>query len=71
MESGLLALKLNRRAATDLNYELKQKILRLKIFFPRIYAERLKERSIFMVCSSSLFRRLSSASLSTSSLMGM
>ena len=43
MESGLLGLKLNRRNVTDLNYELKQKILRLKIFFPRIYAEQLKE----------------------------
>ena len=43
MESGLLALKLNRRNVTDLNYELKQKILRLKIFFPHIYAMQLKE----------------------------
>ena len=43
MESGLLGLKLNRRNVTDLNYELKQKILQLKIFFPRIYAEQLKE----------------------------
>ena len=43
MESGLLALKLNRRNATDSNYELKQQILRLKIFFPRMYAEQLKK----------------------------
>ena len=56
MESGLLALKLNRRAAPDLNSELKQKILRLKIFFPRIYAERLKEIMYpngYVVCFSS------------------
>ena len=43
MESGLLALKLNRRKVTNEIYELKQQILRLKIFFPRIYAEQLKE----------------------------
>jgi len=43
MESGLMALKLNQRNITDSNYELKQQILNLKIFFPRIYVEHLKE----------------------------
>ena len=43
MESGLLGLKLNRRNVTDSIYELKQKILQLKIFFPRLYVEQLKE----------------------------
>ena len=43
MESGLFALKLNPRDTADLNYELKQQLLRLKIFFPRMYAEQLKE----------------------------
>ena len=43
MESGLLALKFNRRDGQDFNYELKQQILRLKIFFPRVYTDRLKE----------------------------
>ena len=43
MESGLLALKFNQRNVSDFNYELKQQILRLKIFFPRMYTDRLKE----------------------------
>ena len=43
MESGLMALKLNRHNVTDSNYEIKQQILNLKIYFPRIYVEQLKE----------------------------
>ena len=42
-ESGLMALKLNGHTGTDSNYGLKQKILNLKVFFPRTYVEQLKE----------------------------
>ena len=43
MESGLLALNLDYREAKDSLYELKREILRLKIFFPQMYAAQLKE----------------------------
>ena len=42
-ESGLLALKFNRRDVYDSNYEFKQYLLQVKIFFPRIYVEQLKK----------------------------
>ena len=47
MESGLIALKLNRQnfsnSSSASNNELKQQILNLKIYFPKIYVEQLKE----------------------------
>lgn len=32
MESGLMSLKLNRRHVKDFNFELKQQLLKLKVF---------------------------------------
>lgn len=43
MESGFLALKLNRRHVADAEYDLKQRILWLQFIFPRLYVEQLKE----------------------------
>ena len=43
MESGLMSLKLNPPNLRDSNGELKQYLLQLKIFFPRMYVEQLKE----------------------------
>ena len=43
MESGLMSLKLNPRELHDPRRELKQQLLRLKIFFPRMYAEQLRD----------------------------
>ena len=43
MESGLLALKLNRRSVADAEYDLKQRILWLQFIFPRLYVEQLKK----------------------------
>ena len=55
MESGLLALKLNPRNLRDSNRELKQQLLQLKIFFPRMYVEQLKDMMYpdgYVVCFS-------------------
>ena len=43
LESGLMSLKLNPRDLRDPRRELKQRFLRLKIFFPRMYVKQLKE----------------------------
>ena len=43
MESGLLALKLSRRAVNDSTFQFKRNILWLRFIFPRTYRDRLKE----------------------------
>lgn len=43
MESGLLALKLDRRAVTDSTFRFKRNMLWLRFMFPRTYRDRLKE----------------------------
>ena len=56
MEAGLMSLKLNPRNLRDSSRELKQYLLRLKIFFPRLYVEQLKEMTYpdgYVVCFSS------------------
>ena len=55
MEAGLMSLKLNPRNLHDSSRELKQYLLRLKIFFPRMYVEQLKEMMYpdgYVVCFS-------------------
>ena len=55
MESGLLALKLNRRSSFDAEFDLKQRLLWLRFIFPRMYVEQLKEMMYpngYVVCFS-------------------
>lgn len=55
MESGLLALKLNRRSSADAEFALKQHLLWLRFIFPRMYVEQLKEMMYpngYVVCFS-------------------
>lgn len=55
MESGLLALKLNRRSSVDTEFDLKQRLLWLRFIFPRMYVEQLKEMMYpngYVVCFS-------------------
>lgn len=55
MEAGLMSLKLNPRNLRDSSRELKQHLLRLKFFFPRLYVEQLKEMMYpdgYVVCFS-------------------
>ena len=55
MESGLLALKMNRRSSADAEYTLKQRLLWVRFIFPRMYVEQLKEMMYpngYVVCFS-------------------